>query len=308
MVDPWLSVLYCCTMLNWVYKQMYKLMICIFVFLIHMNIFCQEPVTINLKPINPDSLKYIENIPLWPKHDPPPYVEKSRQSVRTGTFILDDNKYQIGIFNLYSSVYSKASELWIDINQNKQYDFDEDLLEQMLLPFTLQNTSFEVVFVDSCGEYIRLIKSKTPPIAVGLSAPDLEALTLDSLDFQLSKYKGSNIFLFFWTCNPNQHIAAVYEAANYFKEKNIRIICVGPRIDIDSEGFIHDTRVALDGKKIKINWVYVIMKGMSDKNRRLYQVGALMKSFCIDREGIIRSIDQPFTKNEIIEVVENFLN
>lgn len=287
---------------------MYKLIVGIFILLNPINLFCQEPITINLKPINPDSIKYLEGIPLWPKINPPAYIEESQRSVRTGSLILNNSTFQVGIFNFRTNKYSKSSMLWFDLNQNNKYDFSEDFLESMRLPFTLQQTSYEVMHVDSSGKCIKFRKSKIPPIAIGLFAPNFEALTIDSTNFQFKQFKGMPIFLYFWTCNPNNHIKTVYEVANHFKDKNIKIICIGPKIQIDTEGYINDPRVALNDKNIKVNFVYVVGQDMSDKNRRLYQVGSLMKSFCIDNEGVIKSIDQPFTKTEIIEVIEEFLN
>jgi len=270
----------------------------------------EKSIVVKLHPINPDSLKYIENIPYWPKKNPPSFIEQSKKSVRVGSLRISSNSCQIGIINFRTKKYSMSSILWIDINRNGKYDYYEDLLESMLLPFTLRLSSYKVVKVHPSGKFIEIKKYKSekiPPISIGLPAPDFAAPTIDSTYFQLSKLKGKNIFLYFWTCNPNNHLVPVSKAASKLQGKDIEVICVGSKMSIDNNGKIFYKKLLPECKNIKINWTHVFHEGMNDKNRDLYQVGSLMKSFIIDKKGIIRSVDKPLSAEEIVGVIEEYL-
>lgn len=250
---------------------------------------------INLNPVRVNSLDFLDDLPIWPKQNPPDYVLDSKKSVRIGSFNYNNAEYKIGIINSKSpNRYSIYSYLWVDENQNLKYDFYQELFVQMHIPFTFQYESFKVIEVDSLGSYIKIVSLdpiQVPPIDIGLPAPDFSAVDIDSVGFMLSDFLGKDILLYFFHCNPFPIIPQIKKVAESFSnDKNFQIICIGRYIE--------------DSHSDEIKWIQINNGDSKYEVRILYQVGALFTAFFIDRSGIIKSIDNEFLGERLIQIIQ----
>jgi hypothetical protein len=263
---------------------------------------------VSLSPIAVDSLQILTGNPLWPEQVPSNYQDKinySKESVRIGRLNIEEKLYQAAILNgpaFYPFLkYGDVSYIWVDRNQNNKYDFYEDVLEQMYLPFTIESNSYQVTQIDSSGKFIQVElcdPEKFPPIRVGLPAPNFRALTIDSSEFQLNQLNGHPIFLYFWSCNPFFHKPHIEKVVSRFSNSDLKIVCIGNYTPIVGSE---------NSNNRPINWVHINEGNLKYETRLKYQVGGLPKLFLIDQEGIIQSINVEFMGDKLIEIVEQYL-
>lgn len=279
-------------------KKLFISFFCLFFFVTAGMSQSIHPQTVKLKPVNIDSLGFLDGLPIWPLGKPNEMLS-SKKSVRIGYYIYENVKYRIAIVNSESMKnYSIDSRVWIDENHNNTFDFKEDIFEQIYLPFTFKNSPFKVSSIDPQGSFLDILPldpSLVPPIGVGLPAPDFESTTIDSVKFNLSDYFGENILLYFFSCNPYTIAPQIKIVSDHFaSNKRFKIICVGTYFENSSLP--------------EINWIHINNGKPHYKVRVLYQVGALPTAIFINEDGIIESIDNVVRAESLIQIIETQLN
>jgi len=132
------------------------------------------------------------------KHIKNPIYLYSIRSMPIGKWTVGENTFRIGILNRNSQAeYSINDRLWIDTNLNNVHD-ENDLSVSMKFPFLFQGKVYEVSSFDRLGKFIEVKKIKKSLIEEGKTAPEIEALTIDSTKFRLSQLRNKFVLLNFW--------------------------------------------------------------------------------------------------------------
>lgn len=215
-----------------------------------------------------------------------------------GTFEIEGKKYLIGITKKPDIEFSKYDRLWIDLNQNKKYDYIEDFFEQMYLPLTLEEKAYKIAEIDRFGKSLTIKacnQDSVPPIAISLSAPDFCEITFDSTEVRLSDYKGKYIILDFWTCSGSSGLPFTNEIYKVFeKNEKFKVVSIGP---------YEPKYLPPKVREIKISWPHV--NGLFEvKTRTLFQVGGMHTTFLINPEGIIIARKVFALKEDIIKLIK----
>ena len=187
-----------------------------------------------------------------------------------GNINLAGNEYFITMINLLPDIEVNLSDfIWIDKNGNKILENDSDYFQQMIIPFTIDETSYKIVDVDPYGSEISILKqdpSKYPPIDAGLPAPDYKFAVLDSgkkvLEDKISTYK----LLDFWFCNSGYCSKSTMDINSRYKDKLNIII-----IPFDESSF----STLADEQRNKVEDISSIVNGPNIKEMRiLFQIGS----------------------------------
>ncbi len=186
----------------------------------------------------------------------------------------------------------------IDYNNDGKIDLESDYFQQIYLPFTYDNTSYRVSELDPFGRYIKVKKcdpEKTPPIAVGLPAPDFSVTTMDSVQFHLKDYRGHYVLIGFWSCRSANCISQIGEMYKYEKQ-GLHIINFSFFENFSSR--LNDTAKETAEKLGIVNATF------KNEVRMLYQVGSEAASILIDKNGNILFIEKYRYNNTIKKLKE----
>ena len=130
------------------------------------------------------------------------------------------------------------------------------------------------------------VDAQPPP--AGTPAPAISLPDMKGSQVQLSSLKGSVVLIDFWAswCGPcranNPHLLKLY---NKYHEQGLEIL--GISLDEKSE----DWKAAV--RQDKLSWRQVIDdKGQNAASALAYGVDAIPSSFLIDKDGVIRAVNE----------------
>jgi peroxiredoxin len=210
----------------------------------------------------------------------PVRYEYSIRQFQLARLMLNDKVYLMGLLNNSQIEYKPADRLWIDLNGNGQFDGD-DHFKSVNIPFFIGTRLFEARELGRFGNYM-VIHDMTPVLTKGSAAPDFNAVTVDSVPFQLSKLRGKYVLLEFWAtwCEPcRDEIITMKEAYDTFTSKGLVIVSVG--IDT-AEAVRHAIR------EYGMDWTHIAVPKKHPLLEQ-YRIRDIPYPFLIDPEGVIRA-------------------
>ncbi|MCE5248626.1 TlpA family protein disulfide reductase [bacterium] len=208
------------------------------------------------------------------------YTGYAHCSMMTGELPLDGKLFTVGLIESQDIEYRQSSNLWIDTNQNRMFDPDEDYYAQVNQPFTVLGRTYQVVETDRFGNHITIRKVDLPSLEVGLPAPDFKAVTMDSTGFNLAENKGKYILLDFWGtwCAPCvNEIPVLKEAYDRYGGKKFEIVSIGVDDEKKLYSFIH---------KNNLKWTHIRQDQNGDLVK-LYRIDHYPTKYLIDPQGIL---------------------
>ncbi|KAF0147486.1 MAG: hypothetical protein FD143_3062 [Ignavibacteria bacterium] len=274
----------------------------ILILLIPITLFFQTQTkfTIDLIHLQDTSVVVIENNPFMPYP-----TSTYKNSIRIGVLRNVGIEYKLVVFQLEKENYSKYSFLWLDKLNNNKFDYVEDHLDQMYVPFTLNGATYRITSIDTLGKNIELLKyegKEFPPIEIGQiapdiskkTAPDISKKTVDDKRFELTEVKEKYKVLYFWGCMYPLHFREFNTVQQHFiNNKDIRFICLST-----NDEYL---------KTKPINWIHIGLEGFEDPMRIKYQVGSLPQMFVLDAKNTIRYILKEVQSKYLIEAIEKVI-
>ena len=234
----------------------------------------------------------LENQPFGER--PNPYVKKS---IRVGELILDGKNYKCALYYFLKRKNYNYAHLWIDTIINGKYDYWEDFLEEVWVPFTLFGKTYKVIKIDSLGYQMTVTEcdpDEYPAVQIGLKAPNIEFTTIDNKKVDLYSFRKKYKVLFFWSCTSTYHAEEMRKVVDHFKSKNI--------------DFINSSWGSYEGDKNGNPWIH-FYNLPEDKQRLTYQAGSQMKMFVINYENKILSIVSGYQESkDLIEAIEKVIS
>jgi len=225
------------------------------------------------------------------------------QKFEIGAVSVNGKEYRVALFNGKDIEYDKYSSFWLDMNQNNRQD-KGDVTGQMHKPFTILGQTYEVTFIDRFGKYITLEESDmkvVPPLSLWMPAPDFEAVTLDSTQFQLSKMKGKFILIDFWGtwCMPClAEIPHLKQAHEKYSGKDFQIVSIGVDDPAKLKSFV---------QKRKLNWIH-IQQNKNSAIEKLYQISGYPSAFLVSKKGIIIAEGDDLRGEKLMTTLEKFVD
>ena len=185
-----------------------------------------------------------------------------------GTAYLSGKEYFVGVLASYPSIEIKADDfLWIDLNNNRTFDYLTDIYIQMNIPFTLDHISYYIPEFDHFGRQLVIEEQdqqKYSPIAVGLTAPDFTFSDSGSPHTLLAAKGKRYTLLDFWSCNSRYCSVQLREIIGKYKDKIDTII-----IPFDDETF---SRLPKEDLSVMKQAKKVVFGKDNRKLRYLYQI------------------------------------
>jgi len=222
--------------------------------------------------------------------------------VHIGSVAINGKTFQVGTVKFPDMEFNNYDRIWIDLNNNGQFDRSIDYFDQMYLPITLGEQTFRIEGIDRFTGSYKLVTNDVdsiPPIAIGFDAPDFQELCFDSSSIvRLSDYKGEYVILDFWTCDGLtgiQQTNTLYQ--KYSKREDINII---------SFGLYTPELYSAEVKGIDICWPHV--NGLTDvETRTLYQIGGNHTTILIDKNGKIQNIKVFGSDQELMAIIDELV-
>jgi peroxiredoxin len=219
-----------------------------------------------------------------------------------GTVAIDGATYKVGLPKSPDVEFNKHESIWIDLNQNGIHDYAVDFIDQLYLPVTIGNQTYQLKDIPRFGGYLTLEAcdpAVIPPIGVGLPAPDFTETNYDSTaQVTLSDYKGKFVALNFWSCDGSFGLEIINKVHQKFKDRgDFQILTIGPYAPEYLRG---------KAKDITLQWPHV--HGLFEvKARTLYQVSGHNVTFLISPDGKILDKRLFAQADELIEMVEKYM-
>lgn len=227
--------------------------------------------------------------------------EYSFGQIRWGEWQSEHDSYDIALMS-EDLEFGYSNQLWIDTNQNHQWE-QTDLFESSVTrPFTFDQASYVIDLEDMAflDQMLIISPSQTPPIAVHLPAPDFKATTLAGKPFQLAKLKGSWVLLGFWGSGypPSQREVPFWKkAVASYSDKNFKMVNIGVDNEIDLKKYIQEQQ---------LNWTHI---HQSDQGPlvQLYQIRRYPTTFLIDPKGNIAAMNEQVRGEQLLKTLQHNL-
>ncbi len=260
--------------------------------------FGNEPWDVIAVKCNPEIEYYDGNsiktrlIPVvyWIDKRTPDWLARTLLNRRKGNVEINGQRIVIELVSHTDIEFDKYSRLFIDLNGNGYRD-ENDGFSQLINPFNIRGKLYSAVHIDRFGKeiviepdttHVPVLNDQTasPLLDLGSNAPDFKALTIDSIEFELSDFKDSYILLQFWApwCGPcTKEIPHIINVFNKYQKEGLKIVSIG----IDKPEKLY--------RYIKVkseNWIH-ISQTKNDEIVKLYRVSSIPQLYLLDKNGII---------------------